>query len=109
MILPLATAAAYCIPEWTPDPSLAFYIARGWLGCLFAWALWRRWRITGLQVLCVVAWEASSALCGSFFAGIAGSALGALCDAGTGLPITLPSLALTVAACIYKAKEAPHG
>lgn len=108
MLLPLAAAAAYCVPAWLPDPPLAFYIARGWLGCLFAWALYRRWPISGATLACLVCWEASSSMCGSFFAHLAPVAVGSLCDKGTGLPLTLPSLALTLVACVYKPR-AKHG
>ena len=100
ILLPLAAAAAYCIPAWLPDPPLAFYIARGWLGCLYVVALWRCWRITGWTLASVASWEASSAICGAYFAGLAPEAAGSLCDRGTGLPITLPSLAIAVIACL---------
>lgn len=105
-ILLLATAAAYTVPPWLPDPPLAFYIGRGWLGCLFAWALWRGWPINLPTLLAIGAWESSAAVCGSFFADLAPAATGALCDKGTGLPITYPSLALTVLACITTIKSA---
>lgn len=106
MILPLATAAVYCIPALFPEPPLAFYIGRGWLGCLFAWALWRRWQITLLTLVSLVAWEASSAMCGAFFADMTPAAIGSLCDRGTGLPLTLPSIALTLAAVFYRPRRA---
>ena len=102
MLLPLAAAAAYCLPSWLPDPPLAFYIGRGWLGCLYAWALLRRWQIGGLTFAALASWEASSAICGAFFADLTPAAVGSLCDTGTGLPLTLPSLALTLAACVHR-------
>lgn len=108
MLLPIATAAVYCIPPWLPDAPLAFYIGRGWLGCMFAWALFRGWRITGLTLASLVAWEGSASICGAYFAHLTPFAFGSLCDAGTGLPITLPSLALTLAACVYKPRT-KHG
>jgi len=103
MLVVLATAAVYCLAPLFPSAPLAFYIGRGWLGCLFAWALWRGWRITGLQLVAVLSWEASSSLCGSVYAGLTGVA--GLCDAGTGLPLTWPSLAITLVACIYGSKR----
>jgi len=96
-LLSIATAATYCLPAAAPDPALAQYIARGWLGCLFAWALWRGWSIAALDLLCIAAWEGSTSVCGAYFARWAPSAKG-LCDSGTGLPITWPMLALTVLA-----------
>lgn len=107
MLLPLAATAVYCLPAWMPDPPLAFYVGRGWLGCLLAWALFRGWRVNWLTLACLMAWEASSSVCGAFFAGLTPAAMGSLCDAGTGLPLTLPSLALTVAACIYRERGRP--
>ena len=98
----LAAVAVYCLPAWLPDAPLAFYIGRGWLGCLFAWALWRGWRVTGLTFAALASWEASSAVCGAFFADLTPVAVGSLCDSGTGLPLTLPSLALTLAALVYR-------
>ena len=109
MLLPLAAAAAYCLPPWLPDPPLAFYIARGWLGCLFAWALLRGWRINALTFAALAGWEASSSLCGAFFADLTPVAVGSLCDKGAGLPLTLPSLALTLAACVYRPKHNKGG
>lgn len=106
--LPLATAAVYCLPAAFIDPALAQYIARGWLGCLFAWALYRGWRINRVELASIVAWEGATSVCGAYFAGLAPAVEG-MCDKGTGLPITLPSLALTVAACIYQPKEPRHG
>jgi len=105
MILPLASAAVYCMPKLFPEPSLAFYIGRGWLGCLFAWALLRGWRIDLWSFAAVACWEASSAVCGAFFAGLAPVAAGSLCDKGTALPLTIPSVALTLVA-IIKSREA---
>ena len=101
----LATAAVYCLPVWMPDPPLAFYIGRGWLGCLYAWALWRRWPINVPTLLALLSWESSSALCGSYFANLAPAATGALCDKGTGLPFTWPTLALTIIACLTTIKS----
>lgn len=99
-VLPvIATAAVYCVASEMPNAPLAFYIARGWLGCLFAWGLLRGWRITWLRFAAIASWEASSALCGSVYVGLTGVA--SLCDAGSGLPLTWPSLALTLIACIY--------
>ncbi len=109
MLLPLATAAVYCLPAWLPDAPLAFYIGRGWLGCLFAWALWRGWRVNGLTFAALASWEASSSLCGAFFADLTPAAAGALCDQGTGLPLTLPSLALTLAACVHRLHDNKGG
>lgn len=101
LVLPLATAAVYCVPPWLPNAPLAFYIGRGWLGCLFAFALWRGWRVGPLTLAALVGWEASSALCGALYAHLASGAWGSLCDRGTGLPLTLPSLALTLAAVAF--------
>jgi len=109
-VVPILVAAVYCLPQWFPDPALAQYILRGWLGCLCAVALWRGWRITGLACVCIVAWEGATALCGSFFAGLAPAVEG-LCDKGTGLPITLPALAVTIMAVIVggRSKEGANG
>lgn len=104
MLLVLATAATYCLPSWLLDPPLAFYIARGWLGCLFAWALFRGWAVTWVDLTAIASWEASSSICGAYFAHLTPAAAGSLCDAGTGLPMTLPSLALTLAAVLLKLK-----
>lgn len=101
----LATAATYCLPPWLPDPPLAFYVGRSWLGCLFAWALWRRWNINLPTLLAVMSWESSAAICGAYFAHLAPAATGALCDKGTGLPMTFPSLALTLWACLTTIKS----
>ena len=105
MIFPLATAAVYCLSVLFPEPTLAFYIGRGWLGCLFAWALYRGWRINGWSLAAIVCWEASSSVCGAFFAGLTPIAAGSLCDKGTALPLTIPSVALTLVA-IIKSREA---
>lgn len=102
MVLPLATAAVYCIPAWLPNAPLAFYIGRGWLGCLFAWALYGGTRIGPLTLVSLLAWEGSSSLCGALYAHMASAAWGSLCDKGTGLPMTLPSLALTLAAVAFE-------
>lgn len=100
-LLPLAAAAVYCVPAWLPNPPLAFYIGRGWLGCLFAWALFRRWHVGPLTLAALICWEASASLCGALYAHLASLAWGSLCDRGTGLPLTLPSLALTLAAVAF--------
>ena len=34
----LAVCAVYSLAGLFPDPSLAFYVGRGWLGCLGAYA-----------------------------------------------------------------------
>lgn len=104
-VLPLSSAAVYCVPPWLPNPSLAFYICRGWLGCLFAYALLRGVQIAPLTFASVATWEASSSLCGALYADLASSAWGSLCDRGTGLPMTWPSLALTLAAILYELKR----
>lgn len=107
LLLPLLVAAVYCMPRLSTDPALAQYIARGWLGCLFAWALWRGWRIGGASCACIAVWEGATSMCGFFFAGLAPAVEG-LCDKGTGLPFTWPSLALTLAATIHEGRQR-HG
>lgn len=106
MILPLATAAVYCLAALFPEPPLAFYIGRGWLGCLFAWALFSGWRIDAWSLAAIACWEASSSICGAFFAGLTPVAAGSLCDKGTALPLTIPSVALTLVATIKS--RGPH-
>lgn len=102
ILLQLATAAVYCVPAWLPNAPLAFYIGRGWLGCLFAWALYSGTRIGPVTLVALLAWEASSSFCGALYAHMASLAWGSLCDRGTGLPLTLPSLALTLAAVAFE-------
>jgi hypothetical protein len=89
---------------WFPDPSLAFYIARGWLGAYTALLLYRAGVITALGGLVFAAWETSTAVCGSFFVFPLPIAEG-LCDRGTGLPVTYPLLALTLVAVTRKNQE----
>ena len=103
-LLPIATAATYCLPWAFPDPALAQYIMRGWLGCLCALALWRGWRITAAAALCIVVWEGATSMCGAYFADLAPAAEG-LCDKGTGLPWTWPSLAITVLAVMFEGRS----
>lgn len=106
VLLPLLVAAVYCLPRAFPDPPLAQYIARGLLGCLGAWALWRGWRIGAATALCIAIWEGASALCGGLYIAYAPAWEG-LCDAGSGVPWTYPSLALTLAATIAEGRR--HG
>lgn len=101
VLLPLAVAAVYCLPRAFPDPALAQYIARGVLGCLYAVALWAGWRIGGTSCACIVAWEGATSACGLLYASET-PAFGGLCDAGSGLPWTYPSLAVTLAATIIE-------
>ena len=103
MWLPILVAAVYCLPPAFPDPALAQYILRGWLGCLCAWALFRGWRIGGASCACIVVWEGSTSVCGAYFAGWA-PVVDGLCDKGTGLPVTLPALAVTVAAVMIESR-----
>jgi len=81
-------------------PSLAFYIGRGWLGCAFAFALWRGVRISGGVALAVCLFEASTSVCGSLFAAGAPEGTTSLCDTGTGLPLTLLGLTGVLAAVL---------
>lgn len=98
-VLPLATAALYCLVGLFPDAPLAFYIARGWLGVLFAWAMWRGLRITWVSALSIAVWEAATSVCGALYdTGI--PAVDGMCTRGTGLPFSWPALALTVAAVL---------
>lgn len=104
MWLPIIVAATYCLPATFPDPALAQYILRGWLGCLCALALYRGWRIGGASCACIVVWEGSTSVCGAFFAGLVPAVEG-LCDKGTGLPVTLPALAFTVIAVLAETRR----
>lgn len=99
MWLILCIVLAYATPGLFPDPALAFYIARGWLGCLTAYALWRGWRIPLPALAVALVWEGSSALCGVLFAKLLPLPATSMCDAGTGLPITWPALAVTLLVC----------
>ncbi len=101
VLLPVLVAAVYCLPRAFADPPLAQYIARGLLGCLYALALWLGFRVSGPTCACIVAWEGSTSACGLLYAGLA-DAFGAMCDSGSGLPWTYPSLAVTLAATIIE-------
>jgi hypothetical protein len=100
VLMPAAVAAVYCLPRAFADPPLAQYIARGILGCLYALALWLGLRISGATCACIVAWEGSTSLCGLLYSHV--EAFGAMCDSGSGLPWTYPSLAVTLAATIIE-------
>ncbi len=102
--MPVLVAAVYCLPRAFGDPPLAQYIARGLIGCLGAWALWRGWRITGATAACIGVWEGATAVCGMLYIGAAPAWEG-LCDAGSGVPWTYPSLAATVAATIIEGRR----
>ena len=95
----LATAALYCLVGLFPDAPLAFYIGRGWLGVLAAWALWRGLRITWVSALSIAVWEGATSVCGALYATDT-PAIEGLCTRGTGLPFAWPALALTVAAVL---------
>lgn len=96
----VAVLLTYTLPDLFPDPTLAFYIARGWLGCLFAVALWRGWRISWPVALAIVVFEGSSAVCGALFAAGAPPGTSGLCDSGSGLPLTLLGVAVALAAAV---------
>jgi hypothetical protein len=84
----LATLVTYLTPWLFPDPPLAFYVMRGWLGVCYVWAMWRGIRPSVPVLIMLGTFEASSAICGSMFAALAPAREG-LCDAGTGLPTYL--------------------
>lgn len=107
VILPVAVAAVYCLPRWFADPALAQYIARGLLGCIAGLALWRGVRVSGATAVCICAWEGATSLCGLLYVAAA-PAWDGLCDRGSGLPWTYPSLAVTVAATIIEGRR-HHG
>lgn len=99
MTLLLCVIAAHSIPPLFPDPALAFYIARGWLGVMLLFGLWRGWSV-GATVFAVAAvFEASTALCGSLYP-VTTVGFEGLCDKGTGLPLTLPVLAGALASMV---------
>ncbi len=91
VIILLAVLAVYMLPGWAPDPPLAQYIARGWLGVLLLFALWRGWRI-GAAVFAVTAvFEGATSVCGALYP-LSTAGFEGLCDKGTGMPLTLPVL-----------------
>ena len=86
-----ATLTTYLTPGFFPDPALAQYVMRGWLGCLFVFGLLRGWRLSPAAAAVIAVWEASTAICGTLYP-VAPDAFEGLCDKGTGLPLTLPFL-----------------
>jgi hypothetical protein len=96
----VAVLITYLAPYFFPSPPLAFYVARGWLGVMFAVALWRRWWITAPAMLVAATFEGSTAVCGALYAGGPRLAFEGLCDKGTGLPLTLPVLTGAVLAAL---------
>lgn len=95
-----AILAVYLAPHLTSNPPLAFYCARGLLGCLCLYGLWRGWRITLPAMLVAGAFEAGTSVCGALYCASASLAFGGLCDKGTGLPLTLPALTGAVVAAL---------
>lgn len=95
-----AAVATYMLPPVFPDPSLAFYIMHGWEGCLFVICLYRKVPITACGCVVLLLWESSGSVCGALYASESPDAFGALCDKGTGLPLTLPLLAVSLIAMI---------
>ena len=96
----LAVVATYMLPPFFPDPSLAFYILHGWEGCLFIICLYRKVPITASGCVVLSLWESSGSVCGSLYAAKAPDVFGSLCDKGSGLPLTLPLLAVTLIAML---------
>lgn len=88
--------------HFMPKPALAFYIGRGWLGCLLLLYLWRGWRITLPVFLVGLLYESATSICGSLFVVTEAAQTIGLCDDGARAPLTLLSLAAALAAALYE-------
>jgi len=86
-----AVLAVFNLHGLFPDPALAFYVMRGWLGCVGAAMLWRGWTISGPVAACWAWYEATASVCGVLYVA-APAAFGGQCDAGTGTPVNLLGL-----------------
>ncbi len=95
----VATLVVYLLPGLFPDPSWAQYVMRGILGVTFAWALWRGVRIPAAIAAVIAVFEGATTVCGSLYP-VSLSAFEALCDKGTGLPLTLPALTGALVAAV---------
>jgi hypothetical protein len=106
----VATLATYLLPAAFPDPSLAQYVMRGMLGVIMAFAIWRGVRITASVFAVIAIFEAATSVCGLLYSTFT-PAFEGMCDAGTGLPLTLPvcAFALLAAAGISAAKKKHRG
>lgn len=104
-----AVVAAYTIPHAMPDPALAFYVGRGWLGVAFAWALWRGVRLSWPVAAVVALFEASTSVCGVLYAEGADAAFRGMCDAGSGLPVNLLGLTGAVLAAAHTIRQHSTG
>lgn len=103
LLVLVAVLAVHNLHGLFPEPTLAFFIGRGWLGVLAAWLLWRGWRITWPTAAVWALYEGSASACGVLYVGMP-AAFGGLCDAGTGLPVNLLGLtgaALALAATMH--------
>ena len=91
LLLLAAVLAVHNLHGLFPQPELAFYVGRGWLGLVGAVMLWRGWTITGSVAACWAWYEGSAAVCGVLY--VADPAVfGGQCDAGTGTPVNLLGL-----------------
>lgn len=99
-LLLAASVAVHNLSGFFPDPSLAFYIARGWLGVLLAWALWRGVKVSAPVLAVLAVNEAATAVCGSLF-NVWPSGFSGMCNAGTGLPVNLIGLTGAALAIVH--------
>lgn len=87
----VAVLLTYYLPHAFPNPPLAFYIARGWLGFSACWLLWRGYAIRWPVLAVAAVYEVSTSVCGAAYVG-APAVFEGLCDAGSGLPVNLLGL-----------------
>ena len=95
-----AALLTYATPYAFPDPALAFYVMRGVFGCGAAIALATGWRISWPSAGVVIILEGSTSICGLIFEPQSGPITRGMCDAGSGMPLSLPVLAVVVLATL---------